>query len=866
MQPTNPAFLAGGGHTADLIARHDWATTSLGPLDHWPDHVKFATSMMLRSDVAIVMLWGETGVMIYNDAYSVFAGQRHPSLLGANVLEGWTEAAEFNAHVMRTVWKGETLRFQNQELMLRRNNRDEQVWMNLDYSPMFDAAGQQAGVMAIVVETTSEVQALTRIQGERERITQLFEQAPSFMAMLRGPDHVIELANPNYLKLVGHRPVIGRTVREALPDATSQGYLQLLDRVYLSGEAYAANSARYEMQAQPGGAIDIRYVDLVFQPVRNAQGQVDGIFVEGFDTTDRVMGEERSRRLMELADKLSADKSTVDIAYAGSLTVAEVLNASRVGYGVVDADDFLHVQRDWTAPGVATLAGITPLRSYGSFVDSLRRNEFIAIDDVRQDARTAVAAENLEQKSTLSFVNMPIFENGQLAGIFFVNAAQERHWTQEEIDFIREVGLRVQNAIARAQVGEALRASELQLALANETLEAKVAERSAQLQEVESQFRQAQKMEAIGQLTGGLAHDFNNLLGTISNALQILKKKLEQGNTTGLDRYIGLGESSVQRGAALTHRLLAFSRKQTLDPRPLNVNRLVRGMEELIRRSMGPGVQVEVVDAVGLWLTTADESQLENSLLNLCINARDAMSSDGRLTIETANKWFDERAGEERDLPAGQYISLCVTDTGTGMTPQVIERIFDPFFTTKPIGMGTGLGLSMVYGFVRQSGGHVRVYSEVGKGTTVCLYLPRYAGAANAEETAVAPPPAAQGAGETVLVVEDEMGIRVTIEEELADAGYRVLTADNGPSALKILEDVHKIDLLLTDVGLPGGLNGRQLADLARQQRTSLKVLFITGYADNAALGNGYLEPGMAVLTKPFEIAALTSRIKALLE
>jgi signal transduction histidine kinase/CheY-like chemotaxis protein len=449
--------------------------------------------------------------------------------------------------------------------------------------------------------------------------------------------------------------------------------------------------------------------------------------------------------------------------------------------------------------------------------------------------------------------------------VCFVHCDRVREWEAHELDLIREVGQRTRVSVERARGHIALLESEARLREANETLEHKVEQRTAELMEIESHFRQAQKMEAIGQLTGGLAHDFNNLLGTISNSLQILKMRLAQGRTDGLERYIGMSEDSIRRAASLTHRLLAFSRRQTLDPKPIDANRLVQGMEDMIRRTMGPLIDIEVVGAGGLWLTKADASQLENSLLNLCINARDAMPQGGRLTIETANKWLDERAAGERDLPHGQYVSLCVTDTGTGMSADVIERIFDPFYTTKPLGMGTGMGLSMVYGFVRQSGGQVRVYSEVGMGTTMCLYLPRYTGPGIEDEEAPRPAPMQTGDGETVLVVEDEWGIRITIEEVLTDSGYRVLTAETGPAAMKLLDSAARIDLLITDVGLPGGMNGRQVADAARIRRAGLKVLFITGYADNAAVGNGHLDPGMAVLTKPFEISALSSRVKALL-
>jgi signal transduction histidine kinase len=265
----------------------------------------------------------------------------------------------------------------------------------------------------------------------------------------------------------------------------------------------------------------------------------------------------------------------------------------------------------------------------------------------------------------------------------------------------------------------------------NETLERRVEERTRELKRAEASLLQAQKMEGVGQLTGGIAHDFNNLLAGISGSLELLERRLAEGRFGGLDRYIIGAQSSARRAAALTQRLLAFSRRQTLDPKPTNINRLIAGMEDLIRRTAGPSGEVEVVDAGGIWTTIVDPSQLESALLNLCINARDAMPDGGRITIETANKWLDERAAKERELPPGQYVSLCVTDTGTGMTPEVIAHAFDPFFTTKPIGQGTGLGLSMIHGFVRQSGGQVRIYSELDKGTTMCLYLPRFIGRAD---------------------------------------------------------------------------------------------------------------------------------------
>ena len=380
-------------------------------------------------------------------------------------------------------------------------------------------------------------------------------------------------------------------------------------------------------------------------------------------------------------------------------------------------------------------------------------------------------------------------------------------------------------------------------------------------------LRQSQKMEAVGQLTGGLAHDFNNLLAGISGSLELMQLRLQQGRFADVERYLVAAQGASKRAAALTHRLLAFSRRQTLDPRPTDVARLVTGMQELIQRTVGPGIPVEVVGASGSWPALVDPSQLENALLNLCINARDAMPDGGRITIETANRWFDQRAARREDMAEGQYLSLCVTDTGTGMSPEVVARVFEPFFTTKPTGEGTGLGLSMIYGFAQQSGGQVRVHSQVGQGTTVCIHLPRHHGKV-ADEVATDKradlPRSEQGA--TVLVVDDEPTVRMLVTDILGDLGYAAIEAGDSASGLRILRSDARIDLLVTDVGLPGGMNGRQMADAAHAVRPDLKVLFITGYAENAALGNGQLAPGMAVLTKPFPVETMAARIRAMIE
>lgn len=948
----------------------------------------------------------------------------------------------------------------------------------------------------------------------RSQLAQMFAHAPGFMALVTGPDHRFELTNPNYQKVIGHREVIGRTVGEVLTDAVAQGYLDLLDQVYRSGEAHRADSALYAVQAEPGGEVVDRYVDFVFQPLKE-DGRVWGVFIQGMDVSDRhradqalalsearygalfaamatgfcviemkfdaadrpvdyrivegnkafeemtglvdpygkwvseiapgleqhwfdlyggvartgepvrfenpadIFGrwydvqalrigqpgawqvailfnniterkqsETRQNALLELNDAIRDLTDAGDIAQASAQVLARTMGVSRAGYGTVDtAAETITIARDFNQPGVSSIAGVLSFRDYGSYIEDIKRGETVAIDDVARDPRTADTAEALRAISAGSFVNMPLMEQGRVVAMVFVNHATPRHYTDSDLRLMRDVAERVRTATERARSEAALRDSEAQfrvfaqatpiqiwaswadgslywfnpqvyaysglaegaldgttgwgkvvhpddldwaserwvqalasgqvyenefrirrhdgvyrtfmvraepvhdeegrilrwvgsntdiedlrrqsaeLARFNETLEEQVAERTSALMQAEEALRQSQKMEAVGQLTGGIAHDFNNLLAGISGSLELITNRIAQGRHAEVERFTVAAQGAAKRAAALTHRLLAFSRRQTLDPKPTDPNRLIRGMEDLVRRTTGPGIEVEVVAGAGLWPVLIDAHQLENAVLNLCINARDAMPNGGRLTIETGNRWIDARTAKAQDLEPGQYVSICVSDTGTGMAPEVAARAFEPFFTTKPLGEGTGLGLSMIYGFVRQSGGQVRIYSEAGEGAMICLYLPRHFGEVDDADLIpeVEQAPRAQ-AGETVMVVDDEPTVRMLVAEILHELGYQCIEASDGVAGLKLLQSGARIDLLVTDVGLPGGMNGRQMADAARIDRPDLKVLFITGYAENAVVGNGHLDPGMHVMTKPFAMEALGSRIRELIE
>ena len=429
----------------------------------------------------------------------------------------------------------------------------------------------------------------------------------------------------------------------------------------------------------------------------------------------------------------------------------------------------------------------------------------------------------------------------------------------------------------------ARKAAEADLRHANEVLEARVADRTRDLtgaiaqlitaaeenERVEGELRQSHKMEAVGQLTGGLAHDFNNMLAAISGSLEMIRLRASQGRMAEHDRYVETALASASGAAALTHRLLAFSRRQTLVPKTSNLNTLIGGMVELYRRTVGPAIEIETELSDDLWPTLCDPNQLDSALLNLVINARDAMPDGGRLLIRTANAGSPGArgagGGPGGTPPAGEFVTVTVTDSGTGMDTEVLGRAFDPFFTTKPLGQGTGLGLSMTHGFVQQSGGHVYLRSKPGQGTTVSIHLPRYLGVMDdAAVNDAAAPVSPAGSGSVVLLVEDEAPLRMIIVDVLSDLGLTVLEAGDGRAGLRIVESKARIDLMVTDVGLPGGMNGRQLADVAQQRRPDLKVLFITGYAEGAMVGTSLLDRGMQVMTKPFKVEAFAARVQGM--
>jgi PAS domain S-box-containing protein len=540
---------------------------------------------------------------------------------------------------------------------------------------------------ALAVQETNRI-----LDAELLHLRRLFEQTPGFVAFLRGSQHVFELANSAYYQLVGHRSIIGKSSREAFPELEGQGYFELLDQVYASGEPFVGKGMRALVQRKAGMPLVEVYIDLVYQPVIEPDGSISGIFVQGNDIT--------------------------------------------------------------------------------------------------------------EQKHA-------------------------------------------QNELERYQ----------------NRLEELVGERTRALEESQAALRQAQKMEAVGKLTGGVAHDFNNLLQIITGNLQLLQ--MDDCVSEHAQRRLATAIEAVDRGAKLAAQLLAFARRQPLQPIVINVGRLIRNMDDLLRRVLGESIAVETIVAGGLWNTYVDPGQLENVILNMAINARDAMGGEGKLTIEAGNAMLDDQyCIAHADVAPGQYVLLAISDTGSGMSAEVMERAFEPFYTTKPEGKGTGLGLSMGYGFVKQSEGHIKIYSEVGHGSTIKIYLPR-AHQAEMETPGISTGPVIGGV-ETILVVEDDPDVRGTVVELLTDLGYRVLKASDGQDALAIIHSGVPIDLLFTDVVMPGPVRSPELAKRAKALLPDVEVLFTSGYTENAIVHGGRLDTGVSLLSKPYRREDLARKIRQL--
>jgi PAS domain S-box-containing protein len=811
-------LLQRSGAMGQAIAGADWTTSALGPPATWPPALRANLALALGVHMPMFIAWGPERATVYNAAAADLIGDRHPAMLGAPIRDVFPEIAPLIGEIAEKAEQGETVLKEAYPVDLA-SRPGEQHWANMSASPIPGDDGDVDGICLIYRDVTGQVRReQAALESERHYRT-LFDSMDEGFCVIEfidgphGPlsDYVHIEANAAYAANAGIPDVAGKRLRELVGDEAEE-WLQRYGEVHRTGKPI-----RFEQELVETG----RHLSLSSFRIEPPERRQVAVLFQ--DMTARRTAE---LELLELNRTLEA---RVAAALAERKILADIVEGTNAFIQVSDMDFNWLAINNASAGEFERIYGIRP-RVGDNMLDMLAD---------KPEAQASVRAVWQRAIDGEEFVEIGEFGD------------QDRTRRCYEMRF----------GVLRNDEGAQIGAYQFVYDVTERLAE------QERLQEAEDALRQAQKMEAVGQLTGGLAHDFNNLLAGISGAYEMIAVRLAQGRSGEIEKYLIAGQGAARRAAALTHRLLAFARRQTLAPKPIVINRLLPDLVELVRRAVGPAIEVETIAAAGLWPSLVDANQLENAILNLCINARDAMPDGGRITIETGNKWMDERTARERGLSPGQYVTICVSDTGSGIDKAILDRVFDPFFTTKPLGDGTGLGLSMVYGFARQSNGHVRIYSEVDHGTMVCIYLPRHFG--EEEELPGAGPEAAIAASEhanaRVLVVDDEPTVRMLVVDALAELGYACLEAPDGAAGLRILEADSGVDLLITDVGLPGGLNGRQVAEAARKMQPDLKILFITGYAENAVLNHGHVERGMEVLTKPFAIDDLAGRVDRLL-
>ncbi|MEG3177461.1 PAS domain-containing protein [Sphingomonas sp. RB3P16] len=828
------AWPHGGGECGALIGARDWSATALGAVDGWSIELRTTVANILNSPVAKVLMWGPDHIMLYNDAYRTIAGDRHPAALGSPVATAFPDVWHWNKPILEAGFRGEIASHRNQPIVFDRPEGRETLTLDLFYTPVYDARAQVGGVMCTIVDNSARVDAERRVAASEAELRRVTDAVPMLIAYVDRA-HVYRFANGTYRDWLGVDPesMIGKPVAMVLGQTQYEQRRPSIERG-LAGERLSSETILLHRDGRPRRS-EIRYV-----PHIEADGSVPGVHILAIDI------EERAEREAALAASNGRFRTAMDAIHGvlwtnspdgrmigeqpgwAALTGQSI--AEYQGFGWADA-----VHPDDAAP--TTQAWLRAVATKSMFVFEHR---------VRHHSGTW---------RTFAIRGLPLLDD----------AGEIREWVGVHTDITHqraaEASLREQ-AERLAREARHRKRAEDQLRLLNEGLEARVIAEIDERRQAEAKLAQSQKMETVGKLTGGVAHDFNNLLQVVSGNLQLLAKDIA-GNDRA-ERRVANAMAGVSRGAKLAAQLLAFGRRQALEPKVVNVTRFVRGMDDMLRRAIGEGIEVETIVGGGLWNTFIDPAQIENALLNLAINARDAMEGQGKLTIELGNAALDDAYARTHDeVTPGQYVMLAVSDTGSGMSPEVIDKVFEPFFSTKSEGKGSGLGLSMVYGFVKQSGGHVKIYSEVGEGTTIKLYLPRAMQSEDVEVATDTGPVA--GGSETVLVVEDDAEVRDTVVEILSDLGYSVLKAVDAASGLSVIESGIAIDLLFTDVVMPGTMKSPELARKARERLPDIAVLFTSGYTENSIVHGGKLDAGVELLSKPYTREALARKFQHVL-
>jgi PAS domain S-box-containing protein len=754
-------------------------------------------------------------------------------------------------------------------------------WLMLRAEALFDDGGNPVRAVGVVMDIDDRKRAELALQESEERFRLVADSAPVMLWMGNASGKCL------YLNRV-QREFWGVAV-EDIPsfDWNTTIHPEDARKLFEPFEKGMRTRTSFAVEARYRRADgEFRILHTEAQPRFGPGGEFLGMIGVNVDVTETREAEEalrRESRLLEIVNETGAavaaerdlDRIVQKITDAGVEITGAQFGA--FFYNVVDDQGESYTLYALSGVPREAFSKFPMPRNTHVFGPTFRGESVVRSDDIIADPRYG---RNEPYKGmpeghlpVRSYLAVPVVSrSGEVLGGLFFGHATPGVFSEQHERLLAGIAGHAAIAVDNAHL---FRANELELAQRrraeedlqslNATLEQRVEDEVAHRFKAEEALRQAQKMEAVGQLTGGIAHDFNNMLAVVIGGLNLLQRRIAKGETD-VSRYIEAAMEGANRAAGLTQRLLAFSRQQPLAPEPIQANRLVAGMTELLTRTLGEDIKIETVLSAGLWQTSADPGQLESTILNLAVNARDAMPNGGKLTIETANAHVDDDYAREFEISSGQYVLLCVSDTGTGMSPEVMAKAFDPFYTTKMVGKGTGLGLSQVFGFVRQTGGHVKIYSEVGHGTTVKVYLPRFYG-----EAPTAAPRSAQGAarsgnpGEIVMVVEDEERVRNYSVEALRELGYTVVQADSGAVALRMIEAGQDVTLLFTDVVMPE-MNGRELADRAVEKLPKLKVLYTTGYTRNAVVHNGTLDPGTNFLPKPFGIDQLAAKVRSVLD
>ena len=824
----------GGGECGQLIRCFDWSATALGPMRTWSVELRTTVANVVNSPVAKVLMWGDSHVMIYNDRYSEIAGSNHPAALGGTVPGIWPEIWDWNREMLEAGHRGELRSFHNQPMTLVRDGVSKTFIFDLFYTPVYEADGKIGGVLCTVVDNSDRSAMEAKVAASAAELRRVTDTVPMLISYV-DRQHAYRFANATYEHWFGtkNEDLVGRPVVEIIGEAAYANRKPDLERA-LSGETLSAE-VDIPHTGGPPRRLEIRYV-----PHVEADGTVPGVYILGIDV------EERAVREAELAMSSGRFRAAMDAMHGVLWTNS--------------ADGQMLGEQ----PGWAALTGQT-FDEYQGFGWA----KAVHPDDV---AGTVAAWEEAVAGGMMFLYEHRVRRHDDTWRRFMIRAVPIFgsgggivEWVGVHTDVTHqraaEEALREHADVLSQQVRHRERAEE-QLRLLNENLEARVIAEIAERRQAEAQLAQSQKMETIGKLTGGVAHDFNNLLQVVSGNLQLLSKDVA-GNERAETR-IANAMAGVSRGSKLASQLLAFGRRQALEPKVVNISRFVKGMDDMIRRAIGEAIEVETVVGGGLWNSFIDPNQIENALLNLAINARDAMEGSGKLTIELSNAHLDDTYARAHDeVTPGQYVMMAVTDTGSGMPRDIIDKVFEPFFSTKAEGKGSGLGLSMVYGFVKQSGGHVKIYSELGHGTTIKLYLPRAMQVEDVEVVIDNGP--IVGGTETVLVVEDDAEVRDTVIALLTDLGYRTLKAVDASSALPILDSGIPIDLLFTDVVMPGTLKSPELARMANERLPDIAVLFTSGYTENSIVHGGRLDAGVDLLSKPYTREALARKVRHVL-